>query len=230
MDLVIRDALDIAAFARPAIGNVYGALLNFRDALESLGGAVNAPPYKAPPRAPVLFVKPRNTWAAAGAAIAVPRGVAALAMGGTLGVVIGRVACRVQEVDARDHIAGYTIANHVSVPHESYFRPSIRENCRDRFCPIGPRIVARDRLDPDVVTIDVAIDGVSRQRACTRDLVRPVAKLIVEVSEFMTLHPGDVLLVGIAARPPLARAGQAVSVTIDGIGVLDNVLVDEDNA
>src|SRR5690242_11305464 len=158
MDLVIGDAVELTALSRPPIASVYGALLNFRDALAALGDAVNAAPYKAPPRAPILFVKPRNTWVAAGDTITVPRGVQALAMGGTLGVVIGRVACRVPEARATACIAGYTIANHVSVPHASYFRPSVRENSRDGFCPIGPRIVARDRIDADDVRIDVAID------------------------------------------------------------------------
>ena len=149
-------------------------------------------------------------------------------MGGTLGVVIGRVACRVREAEALSHVAGYTVANDVGVPHENLFRPSIRQTCRDGFCPIGPRVVARHRVrDPDDLTIDVAIDGVSRQMACTRNLVRRVPKLIADVTEFMTLAPGDVLLVGVAANAPLARPGQRVAVSIDGVGVLANTLVAE---
>ena len=226
MNLVIRDAVDLRAAGRPVIGTVYGALLNFRDALDALGDAMEKPPYKAPPRAPVLYMKPRNTFAVHDAAIAVPRGESALAMGGTLGVVIGRVACRVRESDALSHVAGYTIANDVSIAHDSLYRPSIRQKCGDGFLPIGPRIVARDRIaDPNDVTIDVAVDGISRQRASTRGLVRPIGKLLADVTEFMTLMPGDVLLVGVAANPPLAHAGQCVSVTIEGIGTLANSLV-----
>jgi len=234
MDLVIRDAIDLRVEQRtawPGPGNVYGALLNFKDALAALGDAAMRPPYKAPPRAPVLYIKPRNTLAGHGAHIVVPGGVEALRMGGTLGVVIGRVACRVREAEALSHVAGYTVANDVSVPHENYFRPSIRETCRDGFCPIGPRVVARHCVrDPDDLTIDVAVDGVSRQRASMRDLVRRVRALIVDVTEFMTLVPGDVLLAGVAANAPLARAGQRVTVSIDGVGVLANTLVAEATA
>ncbi len=212
----------------PVTGTIYGALLNFKDALARLGDAVTQPPYKAPPRAPVLFVKPRNTHSAHGSPIVVPRGVDALSMGGTLGIVIGRVACRVREKDALSFVAGYAVANDVSVPHDNYYRPSIRYKCRDGFCPVGPWVVARRHVaEPDALSIRVTIDGVERQRANTRDLVRPVGRLLADVTEFMTLLPGDVLLVGVAADPPLARAGQRVSVDIDGVGTLDNPLVDE---
>jgi 5-oxopent-3-ene-1,2,5-tricarboxylate decarboxylase/2-hydroxyhepta-2,4-diene-1,7-dioate isomerase len=81
--------------------------------------------------------------------------------------------------------------------------------------------------DPDDLTIEVAIDGAARQRSSARDLVRPVARLIADVTEFMTLAPGDVLLVGVPANAPLARAGQRVTVRIDGVGVLANTLVAE---
>jgi 5-oxopent-3-ene-1,2,5-tricarboxylate decarboxylase/2-hydroxyhepta-2,4-diene-1,7-dioate isomerase len=210
-----------------ALNTVYGTLLNFSGALAALGEATTKPPYKAPPVAPVLYIKPRNTIAEDGAPVVVPRGVEQLVMGGTLGVVIGRVACRVREADALACVAGYTVVNDVSVPHASYFRPSIREKCRDGFCPIGPRIVARDRIEAGDVAIEVAIDGQTRQRASTRDLVRPVSRLIADVTEFMTLVPGDVLCVGVDAGAPLARAGQSVSVTIAGIGTLSNPLVSE---
>jgi len=226
VDLVIGDAIDVRSVV---LGTVYGALLNFRDALEALGDTVNKPPYKAPPKAPVLYMKPRNTWATHEAKIVVPRGESALLMGGTLAIVIGRIACRVREEEAMAHVAGYTVANDVSVAHDSYYRPSVRQKCRDGFLPIGPRIVRRDAIrDPDALDIEVAVDGVTRQRANTRDLVRPVAKLIADVTEFMSIAPGDVLLVGVAANAPLARAGQRVTVTIAGIGTLASSLVAED--
>src|SRR5882672_5724702 len=81
-------------------GTVYGSLLNFRSALDALGNQVHRPPYKAPPLAPILYIKPRNTLAADGDAIAVPEGVAELEMGASLGLVIGRTACRVREANA----------------------------------------------------------------------------------------------------------------------------------
>lgn len=59
--------------------------------------------------------------------------------------------------------------------------------------------------------------------------MRPVARLIADVTEFMTLFPGDVLTVGVAAGAPRARAGQTVTITIHGVGRLENTLVTEDS-
>jgi len=216
------------AWVPPVCGAVYGTLLNFRDALAALGDAVREPPYKAPPTAPVLYVKPRNTHSAHERPIVVPRGVPELEMGASLGLVIGRVACRVPERDALSFVAGYTIANDVSVPHDNYYRPSIRMKCRDGFCPLGPWVIARRHVaDPNALALRVTIDGVERQRAQTRDLVRPVHRLLADVTDFMTLLPGDVLLVGVPAAAPRARAGQRVAIAIDGVGTLANTLVAE---
>jgi 5-oxopent-3-ene-1,2,5-tricarboxylate decarboxylase / 2-hydroxyhepta-2,4-diene-1,7-dioate isomerase len=208
-------------------GTVYGTLLNHRDALAALGNAVHGLPYKAPPKAPILYIKPRNTWMDGGEAIVVPTGVVELEIGATLGLVIGRAACRVSEADALRFVAGYVIVNDVSVPHDSYYRPSLRFKARDTFCPIGP-FVARDAVgSPDALGIAVTIDGETVQRASTAGLIRSAARLIADVSDFMTLVPGDVLSVGVAAGAPRARVGQHVSIAINGLGRLDNRLVTE---
>lgn len=211
----------------PRRGTVYGTLLNHRDALAALGSAVNEPPYKAAPKAPILYIKPRNTWIDAGQPIVVPAGVEALEIGATLGLVIGRPACRVDASDALSFVAGYVIVNDVSVPHDSYYRPSLRFKARDTFCPIGPFVARAAIGSPDALGIVVTIDGEAVQRASTAGLIRSTAQLIAEVSDFMTLAPGDVLSVGVAAGAPRARAGQRVSIAIDGLGRLDNPLIAE---
>jgi 5-oxopent-3-ene-1,2,5-tricarboxylate decarboxylase/2-hydroxyhepta-2,4-diene-1,7-dioate isomerase len=209
-------------------GNVYGALLNQRGALAALGAAASQPPYRAPPRAPVLYIKPRNTLNGPGGAVAVPADAPELEVGATLGVVIGRTACRVAAGEALDYVAGYTIVNDVSVPHANFYRPSIRLKARDGFCCIGPAVVARAQIaDPDALGIRVYVDGQLAQSGSTRDLVRPVRQLIADVTEFMTLAAGDVLLVGVPPGAPRVRAGQGVAIEIDGIGRLENSFVVE---
>ena len=214
-----------------AFSTVYGTLLNHADALAALGDAVNLPPYKAPPKAPVLYIKPRNTHNTQGGNIVVPHGVAELEMGASLGIVIGRVACRVAEADALSVVAGYTVCNDVSVPHDSYYRPSLRFKCRDGFMPIGPSVVDVQHIArPDALGINVSIDGKVALRSSTAGMLRPVAVLIAAVTDFMTLSPGDVLMLGVPAGAPRARAGQRVSITIDSVGTLDNRLVAEEPA
>jgi 5-oxopent-3-ene-1,2,5-tricarboxylate decarboxylase/2-hydroxyhepta-2,4-diene-1,7-dioate isomerase len=214
------------AFLPPTRGTVYGTLLNHRDALAALGDQVHAAPYKVPPKAPILYIKPRNTVIGHRVPVVVPADAAELEMGATLGVVIGRTAARVAESEALAFVAGYTVVNDISVPHASVYRPSMRFKCRDGFCPIGPAIVARALVPtPDALGIAVAIDGETVQRSSTAGLFRPVARLIADVTEFMTLFPGDVLTVGVAASAPRARTGQTVKITIHGVGQLENSLV-----
>jgi 5-oxopent-3-ene-1,2,5-tricarboxylate decarboxylase/2-hydroxyhepta-2,4-diene-1,7-dioate isomerase len=215
-------------FQPPSGGTVYGTLLNHREALAALGDQVNVAPYKAPPKAPIMYIKPRNTWAKSGDAVHVPSDVHELQMGATLGLVIGRTACKVSVADALDHVAGFLVMNDISVPHDSFYRPSMRFKCRDGSCPMGA-YASRDAVaNPDALAVTVAIDGVVVQRTDTGGRVRSVAQLLADVTEFMTLHPGDVLSIGVAANAPLAHAGQRVTIAIEGVGQLENVLLAEE--
>ncbi|HET9044768.1 MAG TPA: fumarylacetoacetate hydrolase family protein [Burkholderiales bacterium] len=215
----------------PPRGTVYGTLLNYRGALAALGEAVHKPPYKAPPRAPVLYIKPANTWIGDGAPIPVPGDAEALQMGAALGVVIGRTACRVPVESALDYVLGYTVVNDVSVPHDSFYRPSIRLKCRDGFCPISATIADRLRVpNPDALAVRVFVDGALRQENTTAHLIRSMARLLADITEFMTLSAGDVLLTGVPENAPLARAGQRVAIEIEGVGRLENPLVAEGQA
>ena len=214
-------------FQPPKGGTVYGTLLNHREALAALGDEVNVAPYKAPPKAPILYIKPRNTWAQSGDAVVVPSDVQELQMGATLGLVIGRTASQVSAAEAMDYVAGYVVMNDISVPHASFYRPSIRFKCRDGFCPMGA-FVSRDAVaNPDALTVTVAIDDGVVQHTDTGGRIRALAELLADVTEFMTLHPGDILSIGVSAHAPLAHAGQRVTITIEGVGQLENVLVSE---
>ena len=214
-------------FQPPTGATVYGTLLNHREALAALGDQVNVAPYKAPPQAPILYIKPRNTWSQSGDAVVVPSDADALQIGATLGVVMGRTACKLSLADAMDHVAGYVVMNDISVPHDSFYRPSLRFKCRDGSCPIGD-FVARSAVDnPDALAVTVAIDGVIAQQTDTGGRLRSVAQLLVDVTEFMTLNPGDILSIGVSAHAPLAQAGQRVTISIAGVGELENTLMSE---
>lgn len=207
-------------------GTVIVCLLNHEAQLAALGAALHQPPYKAAPNAPVLAIKPRNTLAPDGAPLELPAGEQVLEIGASLGIVIGRSACRVSAAQAHERIAGYTIVIDVSVPVPNHYRPAVRLRARDGFCPVGPRVEGRDAIsDPDALDVQVALDGEVVQRCSTGGRVRGVARLIADVSEFMTLHPGDVLTLGASHGAPLARLGQSVRVSIAGLGSLNHRVV-----
>ena len=213
----------------PVRGTVYGTLLNEKAALAALGEQVHAAPYKAPPKAPILYIKPRNTWAQGGDVVTVPADATELQMGATLGVVIGSTACKVTVADAMSYVAGYVVMNDISVPHDSFYRPSMRFKCRDGFCPMGAFVPREAVANPDALAVTVAVDGVVVQRTDTAGRIRSVAQLMADVTEFMTLHPGDVLSIGVSANVPLAHAGQRVTITIAGVGQLETVLISEES-
>jgi 5-oxopent-3-ene-1,2,5-tricarboxylate decarboxylase / 2-hydroxyhepta-2,4-diene-1,7-dioate isomerase len=209
-------------------GTVYGVLLNYRADLEALGSRVLAPPYLAPPRAPVLYLQPRNTWISDGDDIPLPFGATALQVGATLALIMGRPCTRVREEHALSFIGGLACINDLCLPHEEIFRPAIKERCRDGFCPVGPRL---DRQPDDGPMTDrymrTYVNGRLLGEWNTRDLVRPIARLIADVSEFLTLHTGDVLMVGTPRNAPLARAGDRVAVEVEGVGRIENPIVNE---
>jgi 5-oxopent-3-ene-1,2,5-tricarboxylate decarboxylase/2-hydroxyhepta-2,4-diene-1,7-dioate isomerase len=205
----------------PFDGLVYGVVLNDRDSLERLGQALSAPPYKVPPSAPILYVKPYNTHTGHGAHIRLPVGARAVEVGATLGIVFGADASHVPENRALEYVDGYTIVADLSLPHASYYRPAIREKCFDGACPAGPWLVSRDELpDPHAVPIRTYVDGRLVDEHSLADAVRRIPRLIADVSEFMTLKCGDVLLCGVRYQAPTAAAGSKVEVEIEGIGRL----------
>ena len=209
-------------------GVIYGTLMNDAATLAALGDLVHHAPYKAPPTAPVLFVKPRNTLALSGTQVRVSADAGEFEIGASLGLVIGRTACRLSEENAIEHLAGYTLVADLSVPHDSFYRPSIRFKARDGSCLIGPRVVCGAALPrPDELSIDVSIDGAVVHTAGTSGMQRSVAKLLASVTDFMTLRPGDVLMLGVAAGAPRAHAGQRFAIEADGLGRLEGVLVSE---
>lgn len=199
----------------PVGGAVYGTLLNDRAAVAALGDAVHAPPYRAPPKAPILYVKPRNTLAGHRARVVVPDDGEGVQVGGSLGIVIGRTASRVNTAHAADYVAGYTIVADLSVPHASVYRPSVRFRARDGFCVIGPAVVARHAVShPDNLKITMSIGGQAPFSASTANCVRNIAQLLADVTDFMTLAAGDVLTLGVPHGAPCAHSGDMVHIAI----------------
>src|SRR5689334_18617062 len=137
-------------------GRVYGTLLSQRAAYDALKPVMSQPPYGGAPKAPVLYIKPRNTLARGGDAVVVPAGIEELEVNACLGVVLGQPACRVPRERAMDAVAGYVIVSDVSVPHADYYRPAIRYKCRDGFCPIGRSVVAIG--NPNALSVRVLVD------------------------------------------------------------------------
>jgi len=197
-------------------GTVYGTLLNFRGEWDAWAAKMNEAPYKAPPKAPVLYIKPANTWSVAGVDIPVPARVPEVEVGATIAMVM----------KAAGVVGGYVLMNDLSIPHASLFRPPVRFKCLDGFLGVGSTLLpAGPQVDPSRFVVEVRINGELKQRMDFADLVRPAAQLLTDVGEFMTLGAGDVLMLGCGAGRPLANVGDKIEITASGLGTLANTLV-----
>ncbi len=201
-----------------SMGTVYGTLLNFKDEVEAMSPQMNEAPYKAPPKAPVLYVKPANTWSAEGADIPVPARVPQVEVGATIAMVM----------KAPGEVAGYVLMNDLSIPHASFFRPPVKFKCLDGFLGVGAQLLpAAQEVDPTHFKLEVRINGELRQSVDFSRLVRSAPQLLEDVSDFMTLEGGDVLMLGCDAGRPLAVVGDVIQISAPGLGSLTNTLVAE---
>jgi 5-oxopent-3-ene-1,2,5-tricarboxylate decarboxylase/2-hydroxyhepta-2,4-diene-1,7-dioate isomerase len=217
-----------SALDKAAAGTLFGVALNYQGLLRSRLEEFQQPPYQKPPVKPVLFIKTSNTRNGHDQPVVFPAGVERLQPGPALGVVIGKDASRVSEADAMNHVAGYLIVNEFSLPEDSYYRPAVKAKCRDGFCPIGPELVPASQIaNPNALGIRLLVNGELRQQNNTANWVRNIPQLIAELSEFMTLHKGDVLITGTPEGRVDVQPGDIVAVEIDGLGRLTNTVVAE---
>lgn len=180
------------------------------------------------PSEPVLFMKATSAICGPNDPIIIPRGSVKTDWEVELGVVIGKSAKYVTEEKALDHVAGYCVINDVSEREYQIERQgqwSKGKSC-DNFGQIGPWLVTPDEVkDPQSLTMWLDVNGERVQDGSTKTMVYGVAHLISYLSQFFTLHPGDVIStgtppgVGLGFTPPrYLKAGDTVRLGIEGLG------------
>ena len=198
--------------------SVFAVALNHRSQTEHWENAFHQPPYKTPPATPVWFIKPRNTHRKTNDVISLPEQQQTFS-GGTLAVVIGKTARKVRAEDAEQYIAGYALANELSLAEESFYRPAIKAKCRDGFCPIGEMATLHDTASLAIVT---EVNGVVKQSWSTAELHRNAAELIAALSDFATLQAGDLILMGTPQERVPVKKGDTVTIKARGLPDLTN--------
>jgi 5-oxopent-3-ene-1,2,5-tricarboxylate decarboxylase / 2-hydroxyhepta-2,4-diene-1,7-dioate isomerase len=183
------------------------------------------------PETPSYFMKPPSSLSGHLATVTRPAGCRFLNYEGEVAVVIGRRCHGVSLDQALDYVAGYTVANDWGV-HD--FRHAdrgsmLRVKGQDGFCPLGPAIVDAADVDPEDLTIRTYVNGTQVQEGHTgTDLMFSFAYQVADVARLITLEPGDVLLTGTPANSRPVEPGDIVVVEIDGIGRLQNTVVQSD--
>ncbi len=189
---------------------------------------------------PYVFMKPPTTMTHPGDPVVLPRiSPDHVDWECELGVVIGRIFRDVDEGEALEYVAGYTVVNDIS---DRMFKPNPRRKSRERdrffdwlhgkwhdtFCPIGPCIVSADAVpDPQALAIRLLVNDEVKQEASTAEMIFPVAAIVSFLSRFVTLEPGDIISTGTpsgvgSASGTYLQPGDVVRATIAGIGTLEN--------
>jgi 2-keto-4-pentenoate hydratase/2-oxohepta-3-ene-1,7-dioic acid hydratase in catechol pathway len=195
--------------------------LNFRDHAAESGMDL--------PREPVIFLKATTALAGPCDQVIIPRGGAKLDSEVELAVVVGRTARYVSRDEALHYVAGYVLHNDYSERGFQLERGGqwVKGKSADTFAPLGPFLATRDEIrDSGTLAMWLTVNGGTRQRGTTADMIFDVPHLVSYISGFMTLLPGDLISTGTPAgvglgmkpQPVYLKAGDEVALGIDGLG------------
>jgi 2-keto-4-pentenoate hydratase/2-oxohepta-3-ene-1,7-dioic acid hydratase in catechol pathway len=188
------------------------------------------------PKLPLVVNKQSTSVVGPGDPFHMPRVSTALDYEGELGVVIGRRCRHVPRERAAEVIAGVTVVNDVTVRDWQLRTPTwTMGKSFDTHCPLGPWIVTSDELpDPHCLDLKTWVNGELRQSSNTKQLIFDCFALVEHLSTAFTLEPGDVIAtgtpggVGIGMKPPqLLKVGDVVKIAIDGVGEIENAVIEE---
>jgi 2-keto-4-pentenoate hydratase/2-oxohepta-3-ene-1,7-dioic acid hydratase in catechol pathway len=195
---------------------------NYLDHAKEMGGEI--------PSEPVLFMKASSAWSGPHDDVIIPRGGTKTDYEVELALVIGRTASYVDELEAMDHVAGYSVFCDYS---ERAFQLEssgqwTKGKSADSFAPMGPWLVTGDEVtDPQKLRLWCKVNGELRQNSWTGDMMCSVRQLVAYISRLMTLLPGDVVATGTPAGvalgmspPRYLQAGDFVECGIEGLGEL----------
>jgi 2-keto-4-pentenoate hydratase/2-oxohepta-3-ene-1,7-dioic acid hydratase in catechol pathway len=194
--------------------------LNYSDHAAETGATV--------PPEPIIFMKASSAIVGPDDDVLIPRGSVKTDWEVELGVVIGKTAKYVSEAEALECVAGYCVSHDVS---ERAFQAERQgqwtkgKSC-DTFGPIGPWLVTKDEVpNPQNLSMWLTVNGEKMQNGSTKTMVYGVAYLVSYLSQFMSLHPGDIIStgtppgVGLGMKPPVfLKAGDVVELGIEGLG------------
>jgi acylpyruvate hydrolase len=202
--------------------------LNYREHIEETGRSESD--------YPVLFTKWASSLVADGEPVILPPEASAGDFEAELAVVIGKRGRRIPLERALEHVAGFTIANDVTMrDYQQKTHQWLQGKAWDSSTPLGPALVTLDELeDPFDLEISLELNGERMQRSRTSLLIFDLATLIATISEFTQLEPGDVVLtgtpsgVGFRREPRVCLAdGDRMRITIEGLGTLENPVAAE---
>jgi 5-oxopent-3-ene-1,2,5-tricarboxylate decarboxylase/2-hydroxyhepta-2,4-diene-1,7-dioate isomerase len=196
----------VSAIERP--GKVIALHLNYPSRISQRGRT---------PAFPSYFLKPTSSVAASGDTIERPAGTELLAYEGEVALIIGRRTRRVTPAEGWAAVSGVTAANDWGVYDLRTVDKgsNLRNKGGDGFTPLGPGVIPAEALDPAALRVRTWVNGALVQDDTTADLVFPFGLLVADLSQLITLEPGDVILTGTPTGSSVAVPGDVVEVEVD---------------
>ena len=208
----------------PCVGHVGKFMcigLNYADLAAETGAAI--------PAEPILFMKATSAIIGPNDDVILPKNTLKPDWEVELGVIIGKTAHYIEEKDALSHVAGYCVINDLSERHFQTERGGqwTKGKSCDTFGPIGPYLVTADEVpDPQNLKMWLEVDGHRYQNGSTKTMIFGVAHVVAYLSQFMSLHPGDVIStgtppgvgMGIKPEPIWLKPNQTMHLGIEGLG------------
>ncbi len=169
------------------------------------------------PEQPSYFLKPGTSVSVSGTPIERPAGTELLAFEGEVALVIGRTTRRVSPEEGWAAVSGITAANDFGVYDLRYADKgsNLKSKGGDGFTPVGPAVIPASAVQPNALRVRTWVNGDLVQEDTTADLVFPFGRLVADLSQLMTLEPGDLILTGTPAGSSVVRPGDTVEVEVD---------------
>lgn len=189
-------------------GKIIAVHLNYRSRAAQRGRT---------PATPSYFFKPASSVSASGADLERPAGTELLAFEGEIALIIGRTTRRVSPEDGWAAVSGVTAANDFGVYdlRAADKGSNVRSKGGDGFTPLGPDVIAASAVAPDALRVRTWLNGELVQEGTTDDLLFPFGQLVADLSQLLTLEPGDVILTGTPAGSSVTQPGDVVEVEVD---------------
>ncbi|MET1019100.1 MAG: fumarylacetoacetate hydrolase family protein [Microterricola sp.] len=169
------------------------------------------------PAKPSYFLKPASSLAASGDTLERPAGAELLAFEGEIAIIIGRRTRRVSPAEGWAAISGVTAANDFGIYdlRTADKGSNLRSKGGDGFTPLGPRVIPATAVDPAGLRVRTWVNGALVQNDTTAELLFPFGQLVADLSQLLTLEPGDVILTGTPAGSSVVLPGDVVEVEVD---------------
>jgi len=206
------DAIDVLAPCEPT--KIVCVGLNYADHAAERDSAV--------PDRPLFFLKPPNAVASHGSTVTLPAGKNRIDWEAEFAVVIDTQAKAVDADEAMDYVAGYTCLNDISNRDDQDTEVQwVRGKAFDNAAPMGPVLATPDEV-PDDATIELRANGETMQSSAIDQFLFSVPDLIAELTQYLTLEPGDVISTGTPSGVGALSDGDRIEVEIEGIGTLEH--------